>query len=325
MNILSDVPTQVFELRRQQQVPTVWWCLYLIFTLTRGSFFYHLKPPKKDQLINQKSQISYLFFGPTSLFGHHFGDIGSPNFCHFWGCLFLCYNNNIWQILQQIWQCRGRGKHTSAHCSTSINDDSILYNYTEATSQRVRWLRLSSTDQARTAPIIECALADAAAAGPSPADATPSPAVAAWQPPPSPLPRQLTRAHSQRYGITWPAVSRQTCTCAVSLQTFQPTGPARRRHAAVGGDGLSWALPAWRRSWAAVQATYGALRRGGGAYSGQMQAASFGKNDVILAIFWTAWLLMYVLHIYVVLTYLARGPPWPNIRLLTIWERADCY
>ena len=88
----------------------------------------------------KKSQISYLFFSPTSLFGHHFGDIGSPNVCHFWAALGLCYNNNIWQILQQIWQCRGRGKHTSAHyCSTSINlNDSILYNYTEATSQRVR-------------------------------------------------------------------------------------------------------------------------------------------------------------------------------------------
>ena len=137
-----------------------------------------------------------------------------------------------------------------AHCSTSINlNDSILYNYTEATSQRVRWLRLSSTDQARTAPIIECALADAAAAGPSPEDATPSPAVAAWQAPPSPLPRQLTRAHSQRYGITWPAVSRQTCTCAVSPQTFQPTGPARRRrHAAVGSKraqlGITGVAPA---------------------------------------------------------------------------------
>ena len=79
--------------------------------------------------------------------------------------------------------------------------------------------------------------------------------------------------------------------CVSSNISAHGPGPAAAARAAVGGGGrLSWALPAWRRGWAAFQATYGgALRRaGGGAYSGQMQAASFGKNDVILAIFWTA-------------------------------------
>ena len=193
--------------------------------------------------------------------------------------------------------------------------------------------------------IIECALADAAArhcrwtvagrrpaiagsrrmaaaavvARPSPADATPSPAVAAWQPP-SPLPRQLTRAHSQRYGITpRPAVSRQTCTCAVSPQTFQPTGPARRRrrHAAVGSKraqlgitGVAAQLgccPSDLRQRRSAAHTAARCRRH---LSVKMTSSwpSFGPLDS---------LCMYYIS-YVVLTYLARGPPWPNIRLLTI-------
>ena len=221
-----------------------------------------------------------------------------------------------------------------AHCSTSINDDSIiLYNYTEATSQRVRWLRLSSTDQARTPrPIIECALAAAAPLPLGHRRQTPRhrrQSRAAWQPPSAPLPRQLTRAHSQRYGITpRPAVSRQTCTCAVSPQTFQPTGPARRRrrHAAVGSKraqlGITGVAPApqlgccpsdlrQRRSAAHTAAR---CRRH---LSVKMTSSwpSFGPLDS---------LCMYYIS-YIVLTYLARGPPWPNIRLLTIWERADCY
>ena len=226
-----------------------------------------------------------------------------------------------------------------AHCSTSINlNDSILYNYTEATSQRVRWLRLSSTDQARThrtdhwvrsgwrrgAPPCRWAVAGRRRA-----------IAGSHRGPPHRSRRRrrclgpLTRAHSQRYGITpRPAVSRQTCTCAVSPQTFQPTGPARRRrrHAAVGSKraqlGITGVAPApqlgccpsdlrQRRSAAHTAAR---CRRH---LSVKMTSSwpSFGPLDS---------LCMYYIS-YIVLTYLARGPPWPNIRLLTIWERADCY